>query len=76
MSKVIEYYLNGKKVTKEELMKRKDRYISSAPHIIERKYYSAPLTDAEKEAKRKQNLADHDYFARMREDREEMERRN
>ena len=76
MSKVIEYFLNGKQVTRAELMKRKDRKVSAAPHIIERKYYSAPLTDQEKDEKLKQSIATHDYFSKMREDREEMEKRN
>ncbi len=48
--KYIKFFLNGKEVTKEVISKRKNKKLSEVV-IVEEKYYTAPLTEKEKEQK-------------------------
>ena len=48
MKKEIQYFLNGKRITYEDLRKRKNKKLSKK-YLIEQKHYQSPLTKEEEE---------------------------
>lgn len=67
------YYLNGKKVDKSTITKRKNKKLCDI-EIITEKYYEAPLTESEKDERQKTAINASKYFTELREMREEQEK--
>ncbi len=72
MSRQIIFFLNGKEVDKKEISRRKAKLTGTV--ITTERYYEAPLTNAEKKANAEQAIANSEYFQRMRDYREDMEK--
>lgn len=67
-NKIMEYYLNGKRVKYVEIRKRKAKL--QAIFVITEKWYDAPLTKEEKKQKEEEKKANDEFFRNMREQRE------
>ena len=72
MTKNIFYVLNGVRVSKEVIKKRKGVLKSEKTDVT--KYYTCPLTEEEIEQKKVEDQANIRYFQKIREDRQEMEK--
>jgi len=72
--KEILYFLNGKPASKEVIAKRKAKL--SRKYVTEKRYFEAPLTEEEKEVRRIEAINTSNAFARMRQDREDLEARH
>lgn len=70
-----EIYLNGKLVDKETLKKRKDAILKNTS-VTTKKFYSAPLTEKEKEEQRRDAENTARFFERMSDQREDLEKRH
>jgi len=68
-----EFFLNGEEVSQQVISARKPKKLINT-EIIKRKYYEAPLNEAEKEAKIKRHENSSKFFKELRETREDMEK--
>lgn len=75
MEKHIEYFLNGKEVSKSVITKRKNKKLDEVV-LTEQRYYDAPLTKKEKADKDADFLRASKAFASLREQREDLEARH
>ena len=75
MKKQIIYFMNGKKVERAVIAKRKNKKLKEK-YVTEHIYYEAPLTKKEKEEKRLEIIRNVNAFRKLQEQREDLEARH